>query len=120
MLFANESASPLKESLAYSLVSFYFRIRRVSLAEYLLVLRALFPLLLQMAKCTMDIASTVYISRWATTRIMGVGTPYVSSTAFVGLDRYLALYLNSVCVWGFETNCFRYFIIKLGCNNFMF
>jgi hypothetical protein len=39
MLFANESASPLKESLAYSLVSLYFRLRRVSLAKYLLVLR---------------------------------------------------------------------------------
>jgi hypothetical protein len=44
--FANESASPLKESLAYSLVSLYFNLRLVSLAEYHLVLRALFPLLL--------------------------------------------------------------------------
>jgi hypothetical protein len=41
--FAKESASPLKESLTYSLVSFYFSLRRVSLAEYFLVLRALFP-----------------------------------------------------------------------------
>jgi hypothetical protein len=39
MLFANESASPLKESLACTLVSFYFRLRQVSLAEYILVLR---------------------------------------------------------------------------------
>jgi hypothetical protein len=61
MLFANELASPLKESFAYSLVSLYFRLRQVSLAEYLLVLRALFSLLLQMDKCTMDIASTVCI-----------------------------------------------------------
>jgi hypothetical protein len=94
MLFTNESASPLKENLAYSLVSLYFHLKRVSLAEYLLVLRALFPLLLQMARCTMDIASTVCIPRWATTRTMGVVTPYVSPTAFVGLDHYLALYLN--------------------------
>jgi hypothetical protein len=94
MLFANESASPLKESLAYSLVSLYFRLRRVSLAEYLLIFRALFPLLLQMARCTMDIVSTVYIPRWATTRTKGVVIPYVASTAFVGLDHYLALYLN--------------------------
>jgi hypothetical protein len=39
-----ESASPLKESLAYSLVSLYFSLRRVSLAEYLLVLRVCPPL----------------------------------------------------------------------------
>jgi hypothetical protein len=39
--FANESAIPLKESLAYSLVSFYFSLRWISLAEYFLVLRAL-------------------------------------------------------------------------------
>jgi hypothetical protein len=44
MLFINESASPLKESLAYSLVSLYFSLRRVSLAEYLLVLRVCLPL----------------------------------------------------------------------------
>jgi hypothetical protein len=57
--FANELASPLKESLAYSLVLFYFSLRQVSLAEYFLVLRALFPLLLQMVRCTTVIASTV-------------------------------------------------------------
>jgi hypothetical protein len=62
MLFANESASPLKESLAYSLMSLYFSLIRVSLTEYLHVLRVLFLLLLQMARCTMDIASTVCIS----------------------------------------------------------
>jgi hypothetical protein len=94
MIFVNESASPLKESLAYTLVSLYFRLRPVSLAEYILILRALFPLLLQMVRCTMDIASTVCILRWATTRTKGVVIPYVSSTAFVGLDHYLALYLN--------------------------
>jgi hypothetical protein len=73
MLFAKESASPLKESLAYSLVSLYFGLRQVSLAEYLLVLRALFPLLLQMVRCTTAIASTACIRRWVTTRTKGNG-----------------------------------------------
>jgi hypothetical protein len=40
---ANESVTS-PESLSRSLVSFYFWFSRVSLAEYLLVLRALFPL----------------------------------------------------------------------------
>jgi hypothetical protein len=48
-------------------------LRRVSLAEYLLVLRALFPLLLQMAKCTTVIALTICTRRWATTRTKGNG-----------------------------------------------
>jgi hypothetical protein len=78
MLFANESTSPLKESLAYSLVSLYFGLRRVSLAEYFLVLKALFPLLLQMVRCTTTIASTAD----------------VLPNAFVGIDYLLALYLN--------------------------
>ena len=87
-------ASPPKESLAYSLVSLYLCLSRVSLAEYILVLRALFPLLLQMVKCTMVTASTVSTQRWTTTRTKGVVILYVSSTAFVGLDPYMALYLN--------------------------
>jgi hypothetical protein len=91
MLFANESASPVKESLAYSLVSLYFGLRRVSLAEYFLVLRALFPLLLQMVRCTTVIASTVCTLRWATTRTKGMVTPYVLPNAFVGSDYLLAL-----------------------------
>jgi hypothetical protein len=94
MLFANESASPLKESLAYSLVSFYFGLRRVSLAEYFLVLRALFPLLLQMVRCIMAIASTACILRWVTTRTKGRVTLYVLPNAFVEIDYLLALYLN--------------------------
>jgi hypothetical protein len=71
MLFANESASPLKESLACSLVSLYFSLKWVSLAEYFLVLRALFPLLLQMVRCTTVIASIAFTRRWATTRTKG-------------------------------------------------
>jgi hypothetical protein len=94
MLFANESASPLKESLAYSLVSHYFGLRQVSLAEYFLVLRALFPLLLQMVRCITTIASTVYILGWVTTRTKGRVTPYVLPNAFVGNDYILTLYLN--------------------------
>jgi hypothetical protein len=68
MLFANESASPLKEILAESLVSLYFGLRRVSLAKYFLVLKALFPLLLQMVRCTTAIASTACIRRRVTIR----------------------------------------------------
>jgi hypothetical protein len=45
-----------------------------------------------MARCTLDIASTVSTLLWATTWTMGVVIPYVLSTAFVGLDQYLALY----------------------------
>jgi hypothetical protein len=78
--FANELVSPLKESLAYSLVLLYFSLKWVSLTEYFLVLRALFPLLLQMARCITNIASTACTLRWATT--------------FVGPDYLLALYLN--------------------------
>jgi hypothetical protein len=91
MLFVNESASPLKESLTYSLVSFYFRLGQISLAEYFLVLRALFPLLLQMARCTMGIASTVCISRWATTRTKSMVALYVLPDVFVGHDYQQAL-----------------------------
>jgi hypothetical protein len=87
-------ASPLQESLAYSLVSLYFSLRRVSLAEYFLVLRALFLLLLQMVRCTTIIASTAYTLRWVTTRTKGVVTPYVLPDAFVGPDYLPALYLN--------------------------
>jgi hypothetical protein len=92
--FANESASSIKESLAYSLVSLYFSLRRVSLVEYFLVLRALFSLLLQMVRCTTVIASTACILRWATTRTKGMIAPYILSDAFVGNDYRLALYLN--------------------------
>jgi hypothetical protein len=94
MLFANESASPLKESLAYSLVSLYFSLRRISLAEYFLVLRALFLLLLQMVRCTTVIASTTCTRRWTTTRTKGMVTQYVLSNAFVENYYLLALYLN--------------------------
>jgi hypothetical protein len=94
LLFTNESASPLKENLAYSLVLLYFSLRRVSLAEYFLVLRALFPLLLQIVRCTTVIASTACTLRWATTRTKGMVTPYVLPNAFVGHDYHLALYLN--------------------------
>jgi hypothetical protein len=92
--FANELASPLKESLAYSLVSLYFSLRRVSLAEYFLILRALFLLLLQMVRCITDIASTAYTLRWVTTRIKGMVAPYFLPGAFVGSDYLLTLYLN--------------------------
>jgi hypothetical protein len=92
--FANESASPLKESLPYSLVSLYFNLRRVSLAEYFIVLRVLFPLLLQMARCTTVIASTACTLRWVITRTKGMVALYILPDAFIGHDYLLALYLN--------------------------
>jgi hypothetical protein len=92
--FANELASPLKESLAYFLVSLYFGLRRVSLAEYFLILRALLPLLLQIVRCTTVIVSTASTLRWVTTRTKGMVTPYVLPDAFVGNDYLLALYLS--------------------------
>jgi hypothetical protein len=42
--FTNESASPLQESLAYSLVSLYFDLRRVSLAEYFFRTQGVVPI----------------------------------------------------------------------------
>jgi hypothetical protein len=77
LLLTNESASPLKESLTYSLVSLYFSLRRASLAKYFLVLRALFLLLLQMTKCIMDIASTACTLRWAISRTKGMVAPCI-------------------------------------------
>jgi hypothetical protein len=44
MLFANESVSPLKENIAYSLVSLYFGLRRISLAEYFLSTQGVVPI----------------------------------------------------------------------------
>jgi hypothetical protein len=86
MLFCKTSqASPLYKSLAYSLVSFISGLWRVSLAEYLLVLRALFLLLLQMVRCTMGIASTVYTRRWVTTRTNGNGHSVYLIPCFCGL-----------------------------------
>jgi hypothetical protein len=120
MLFANESASPLKESLTYSLVSLYFGLRWVSLAEYFLVLKALFSLLLQMVRCTTVIALIVYILRWVTTRTKGRVTPYVLSNAFVGMTISWHCILTKCVYVIYETICFRYFILNLVCNNFMF
>jgi hypothetical protein len=78
-------ASPLYKSLAYSLVSFISGFWWVSLAKYLLVLRALFPLLLQMVKCTMGIASTVCTQWWVTTRTNGNGHSVYLIPCFCGL-----------------------------------
>jgi hypothetical protein len=89
MLLANESASPLQKSFAYFLVSFYFSLRWVSLAEYLLVLRVC-PHLLQMGKCTMATVSTAYILRWVMTRTKGIVAPYILPNAFIGHDYLLA------------------------------
>jgi hypothetical protein len=100
MLFANESANSTKQSLACSLVSFISDLRWVSLAEYLLVLRALFPLLLQMVKCTTAIALTACIRRWATT--MTKGNDHSVSLIWCFCWRWLPTGTVSelnVCVW---------------------
>jgi hypothetical protein len=81
-------------------VSLISGLRRVSLAEYLLVLRALFPLLLQMVKCTTAIALTVCIRRWTTTRTKGNGHSVSFIWCFCG--RWLLTGTVSelnVCVW---------------------
>jgi hypothetical protein len=50
-----------------------------------------------------------------------MAAPYFLSDAFVGNGYLLALYLNQKCVCVFyETIYFRYLIVYLGCNNFMF
>jgi hypothetical protein len=68
-----------------------------------LVLRALFPLLLQMVRCTMVITSTVSIRRWATTRTKGNGHSVHLISCFCGLwlpaDTVTEL---SVCVCGLK------------------
>jgi hypothetical protein len=120
MLFCKTSqASPLYKSLACSLVSFISGLWWVSLAEYLLVLRALFPLLLQMVRCTMGIASTVCTRRWATTRTNGNGHSVHLIPCFCG--RWLPVgTVSKLSVCGFKTTCFRYVNLNACCNNFMF
>jgi hypothetical protein len=85
---------PKKKALHTPWYHFIFSLRRVSLTEYFIVLRALFPLFLQMARCTMDIASTVCTLQWVTTRTKGMVAPYVLPDVFVGHDYLPALYLN--------------------------
>ena len=72
----------------------YFRLCRVSLAEYLLVLRVLFPLVADGQMYYGYCINCLYL-RWVMLRTMGMVVPYVSSDAFVGDDHSLALYLNS-------------------------
>jgi hypothetical protein len=91
MLFANELASRLKESLAYSLVSLYFSLRRVSLAEYILILNVCFSTSCRWGRCTMVIVSTACILQLVMTRTKGMVAPYVLPNAFVGHDYQLAL-----------------------------
>jgi hypothetical protein len=119
MLFVTESDNPTKESLACSLVSLISGLRWVSLAEYLLVLRALFPLLLQMVKCTTAIALTACIRRWVTTRTKGNGHSVFLIWCFCW--RWLPTgTVSELSVYDFKTTCFRYVNLNLVCNNFMF
>jgi hypothetical protein len=113
----NQSASPLYKSLAYSLVSFFSGLWWVSLAEYLLILRALFSLLLQMVRCTMSIASTVCTRWWATTRTNGNGHSFHLIPCFCGLWLPAGT-VSELRVCGFKTTCFRYVNLNLCYNNF--
>jgi hypothetical protein len=110
MLFCKTSqVSPLYKSLACSLVSFISGLWRVSLAKYLLVLRAFFPLLLQMVRCIMGIASTVCTWRWTITRTNGNGHFVYLIPCFCGL--WLpADTVSELSMCGFKTTCFRYVI----------
>jgi hypothetical protein len=101
--------SPLYKSLACSLVSFISGLWWVSLAEYLLVLRALFPLLLQMVRCTMGIASTVCTRQWATTRTNDNGHSVYLIPCFCRLWLPVGT-VSEPSVCGFKTTCFRYVI----------
>jgi hypothetical protein len=101
------------------LVSFISGLWQVSLAEYLLVLRALFPLLLQMVRCIMGIASTVYTRRWATTRTNDNGHSVYLIPCFCGLWLPAGT-IYELIVCGFKTTCFRYVNLNLCCNNFLF
>jgi hypothetical protein len=120
MLFCKTSqANPLYKSLAYSLVSFISGLWRVSLAEYLLILRALFPLLLQMTRCTMGIVSTVCTRRWATTRTNVNGHSIYLIPCFCGLWLPAGT-VSELSVCGFQNTCFQYVNLNLCCNNFIF
>jgi hypothetical protein len=120
MLFCKTSqASLLYKSLAYSLMSFISGLWRVSLAGYLLVLRALFPLLLQMVRCTMGIASTVCIRRWATIRTKGNSHSVRLISCFCGLWLPAGT-VSELSVCGFKTTCFRYIKLNSCCNSFLF
>ena len=54
-----ESNQSTKISLAYSLVSLYFGLWRVSLAEYILILRVLFTLLQMMSIITATVLTVI-------------------------------------------------------------
>jgi hypothetical protein len=84
-----------------------------------LVLRALFPLLLHMARCTIGIASTVCTRRWATTRTNDNGHSVYLIPCFFGLWQPAGT-VSELSVCGFKTICFRYIDLNLGCNNFSF
>ena len=63
----------------------YFRLCRVSLAEYFSY-SGFYSHLLQMGRCITATVSTAFILRWVMLRTMGMVIPYVSSNAFIGDD----------------------------------
>ena len=88
----------------------YFGLWWVSLAEYLLVLRVLFPLL-QMVQFIMAIARNASVTPW-TRSMPWAGISYESlSYAFVEVWSWVTLYLNNVADVGFKLLiCFCYYL----------
>ena len=86
--------------------SIYFGLWWISLAEYLLVLRVLFPIL-QMALCIMVIARVASIPLWMRSKPWA-GFFFNPSTCFCGLWSYFSTVLNYVGNFTFELNCFRF------------
>ena len=99
MLFRKKkmSARSTKLSYAWSLVLIIFGFRRVSLAEYILVLRV-YSLLLQMAFFIRAYVSTVSTQQVTKTRSRAWSL-FILSECFCGMwSASWYLYLNS-CVW---------------------
>jgi hypothetical protein len=98
MLFTNELVSPLKKALHIPWCRFIFGLRRVSLAEYLLVLRTLFPLLLRWSNVLRLLHQLSVFGVGRQLRSRTIVVPYFLSDAFVENGYLLALYLNQKCV----------------------
>jgi hypothetical protein len=102
MLFANESTSPLKESLAYFLVSLYFSLRWVSLAEYILVLRVCFPTCCRWANVLWLFYQLLvsYNGWWLGPRAWSLHMSYLM--LLLGITINWHCISNYVCVWSLK------------------
>ena len=99
------------------MVSWYFSWWWVSLAEYLLVLGVLFPLL-QITLCITATARTALLLQWMRTRTMGNGNSvyYLTLVLLVGDDYETGYVLNYVWCWC-QTTLLPLFS-NLVCNNY--